>query len=325
MGLSEPAGRGLDVRWLWRRPEVGLLAVLIMVVLGFTADEPSFFSTDVLRSVLRAAAVTGVIVIAQSVLLVMKELDLSVGSVVSLSAVTSCQLVVQHHLPWILAPVLSVLVGLAVGAVNAFLIVGVGMPALIVTLGTLYGAAGLAAVVSGGLQVSGLPAGLTKLAARSLFGLPLAVYLMFLGVIVVGLVMSRTVFGASAYAIGGNANAAVRAGVTVRRYKTYAFLLSGGLAGLAGIFLSARVGLADPTQGSGLELSVITAAVVGGVSLFGGSGTTLGAFLGVLFILTVNAGLVQTGVNSSLQPVVTGVLLIVAVGLDSLRRRYVRT
>ncbi|MEU7838850.1 MULTISPECIES: ABC transporter permease [unclassified Nonomuraea] len=319
---AEEQARTVRVRRLPQVPvEVGLGALLTVIVVMFTVLNSSFWSASILQAVLRAAAVAGLVVVGETLLLILKQIDLSVGSVVSLSAIVGCQLVTHYHLPWQLAVLGALGVGMAVGAVNALLVVWARLPALIVTLGTLYATGGLSLVISGGLQISGLPEGLVGLGQSRLLGLPFAVYLLLAVVAVAHGVMNLTVFGKSAYAIGGNERAAVRAGVPVRRYVTCAFIASGGLAGLAGILLAGRVGVADPTQGQGLELTVITAAVVGGISLFGGAGTMLGAFLGAVFIQVVTIGLVLVGLDSTLQPVASGALLIVAVAVDTLRRR----
>jgi len=261
------------------------------------------------------------VVIGQAILMIVGQIDLSVGSTVSLAGVGAALLVSGTGIPWFLALVAAIAIGLGVGAVNALLVVVARLPSLIVTLGTLYAAAGLALVASGGQQVSDLPDELTAAGRFEIFGLPVSVVLLIALTVIVQLVLSYSLFGRHAYAIGGSPRGAVRAGVPVRRYTTYAFLLSGALAGLAGVLLAARVGVAIPIQGQGQELIVITAAVVGGISLFGGIGSVAGAVLGVIFVQVVNIGLVVAGVSSRWQLVATGFLLILAVALDAGRRR----
>lgn len=302
--------------------EFALLGALALLAITFGLLKPSFWSVDTTQTILRGCAVIGLMVVGQALLLLQKEMDLSVGSVASLAAVVASKMAVAAGLTGIETIAVALLVGAAVGLVNAWLILWMGLPALIATLGTLYAASGLAFVVTDGLAVTNLPPGLTSFAQSNPLGIPAPVATLLLVVLAGQLVLTRTVFGKSVYAIGGSARSAVTAGVPVRRYKLYAFVVTSMLAALAGILLVGRLGVAEPSVGSGAEFAVITAAVVGGVSLFGGVGTIAGAFIGVLFVQVVATGLVTVGFEPTLTRVATGVLLVLAVAFDRVRRRF---
>ncbi len=306
---------------VWRSSELGLVVAILVAVVVFGALAPSFWSLGTAQSVLRGIAVIGLMVVGQTLLLVQREVDLSVGSTASLGAVVACKVTIDLALPWPTAFAVAVAVGATVGAVNAFLVLRLGLPSLIATLGTLFACSGLAFVVSDGQAVNSLPAELTEFAQATPFGAPVPVIIMLAIVVVGHVALTRTVFGASAYAIGGNLRAAVTAGVPTQRYKAYAFIVTSVLSSLAGLLLVSRLGVAEPGVGAGTEFAVVTAAVVGGVSLFGGAGTVFGAFLGAVFVQTISTGLITIGFESTLTRVATGCLLIVAVALDQLRRR----
>jgi len=305
---------------IWRSTEFGLLIAIVLASVVFGLLQPSFWSVDTFQTILRGIAVIGMMVVGQTLLLVQREVDLSVGATASLGAVVACKITLAYGLPWFAAIVLALAVGLLVGAVNSLMVLKLGLPSLIATLGTLYACGGLAFVVTDGLGLSGLPTGLLDFAQGSLLGMPTPVMVMLLVVLAGQIALSATVFGASAYAIGGNVRSAVTAGVPTHRFKAYAFLVSAALSALAGLLLVSRLGVAEPSVGTGIEFAVVTAAVVGGVSLFGGTGSVTGAFLGAVFVQTIATGLVTVGFQSTLTLVATGTLLIIAVTVDQVRR-----
>lgn len=301
-------------------PEVGLCALILALVAVFSLLSPSFFSIGTAQTIFRAVASVGIISVGMSLLLITGKFDLSVGSVAALGAVTAGQLMTAG------VPVaLSVLGGLvasaAVGMLNAWLTLWVNIPVLIVTLATLYIARGVALVITNGQAITTLPLALTDFGKAEIAGLPWPVWI-FLFLVVIGhIVLRYTLFGRAAFASGGNAVAARIAGIRVRRVQTISFVVVSVLSGLAGILIMARIEVGQPSIGDGYELSVLAACVVGGVSLFGGRGSIIGAFLGVIFVQVVAVGMVLTKVDPTLQQVGIGAALLVAITVDVVRSR----
>ena len=302
-----------------RSPEIGLIAALLVAIVAFTIVSPAFASGQTVESTIRTIAFVGLVAVGQTMLLIAGEFDLSVGSVASLGAVVAAVLMTRAELPIAVAIALALCVGLGVGLVNGLLTVKVGLPALIVTLGMLFAARGGAYVISDGREVYPLPDGVRALAG-SILGLPLSVWVFAALALVADAVVRRSGFGRRLYATGGNAEAAQLAGIRTDRVKIAAFAITGCLAALAGVLLMARLRSGDPQIGIEWELSVIAAVVVGSVSLRGGIGSVAGALLGVLFLQVVSTGLVIAGVESALQPVAVGVVMIAALAVDQLRR-----
>lgn len=305
-----------------RSPEVGLVLALLAAIAVFTVINGGFLSHANVESNLRTITFIGIVAIGQTLLLVSGEFDLSVGAVAALGAVGAALL--MHHESWPvpLAVAGGVAIGLLVGLVNGLLTVKLRLPALIVTLGMLFAARGAAYVLSSGRQVYPLPHGAGAL-ADSVAGLPVSVWIFLALALVAEVALRRSGFGRRVYATGGNAEASLLAGIRTDRIKIAAFVITGGLAALAGVLVMAQLGSGDPQIGTDWELSVIAAVVVGGVSLRGGVGTIAGALLGVLFLQVITSGLVVSGVEATLQPVVIGSVMIAALALDQLRQhRY---
>lgn len=307
-----------------RVPELGILLALVFAVGVFAAINTAFVDWTNIQSILRTIAFIGIVAIGQAMLIVSGEFDLSVGSVAALAAVVGGLLMTSGGMPIPVAIVLAIAVGLVAGAINGVLTVLVGLPALIVTLGMLFAARGLTYVVSSGDQVYPLPKGVDVL-AEHLLGLPMSVWCFAAIALLAELAMRRSGFGRRLYATGGNPEAATLAGIRPARIRIAAFVITGGLAALAGVLVMAQLHSGDPQIGTNWELAVIAAVVVGGISLRGGIGTIAGALLGVLFLQVVSSGLVIAGLEATLQPVAVGVVMIAALGLDQVRhRRYGR-
>lgn len=304
---------------LSRLPETApLLIVLVALGAFFTLESPFFLNYDNFLNILTAASIAGIIAAPATLLLVAGQFDLSVGS-----GLTFCGIVVGHFVGDMsvgAAIVLGVLAGLALGSINGFLVTVVGVNPLITTLGTLAAFIGLARVISNG-QTLPIPHFSTLGTARPFLEIPLPVLIFATVMAAFWVLMRYTVFGRSMYAIGANPVGARLSGIRVKRFVFTAFFLSGLCVALAALVNVSQLGAASPTAGDGLELSVITAVVLGGASLAGGRGTILGTVLGLLVIGTLNNGLVLLNVSSFWQDVARGVLLILAVSFDQLRLR----
>jgi rhamnose transport system permease protein len=265
-----------------------------------------------------------------------RNIDLSVGSVLGLSAfAVATMMSADRDLPMIVALLVGVAVGAVCGLLNGVLVRYGRVPALVVTLGTLYIYRGLTYSWAGGSQVNAdeLPPHFLSFANDSLLGIP---WLVLIAIVVVGgvsFLMRDFRVGRELYAMGSSPQAAELAGIRVARNLLGAFLLSGALAGLAGVLFAARFGTVDAAAGTGYELNVVAAVVVGGVAVFGGSGTVWGAGLGALLLTVIGSALAVLDINQFWQQAIVGALIILAIGADrlvavriarSLRRRDAR-
>lgn len=319
--VGRPPFRDRLVR-LFAVGEIGVLAALILIVLFFYLLEPAFLSDRNIRAILTVVSFIGIIAIGQTILLVGGEFDLSVGSVAGLSAVVSAKLMTAAALPVPVAILGGMLVGATVGLVNGLIVVKLRIPAFIQTLGMLFIGQGLIQVVTKGYPVYPLPkvVGDTGF-AHPLLGLGWSFIFFVIAGIAGDFVLRRTVLGRNMYATGGNPEVARLVGINTGLYKIGAFVLIGVLAAIAGMFVMADLASGTTSIGSGWELAVIAGVVVGGVSLFGGAGTMAGGLLGILLLQAVQSGLVVIGVNANWQQIAVGTIMVLAVGLDILRRR----
>jgi len=303
--------------------EVGVIAALALLTMFFYALEPAFMSPRNLRAILNVVSFVGIIAIGQTILLVAGEFDLSVGSVAGLSAVVAAKLMTALALPVPIALLGGLGTGIFLGLVNGLIVVKLGIPAFIQTLGVLFVGQGLIQVVTNGYPVYPLPASITAIGRANLgFGLGLSFAFFIVAVIVADFILRKTVVGRNMYATGGNKEVARLVGINTARYKIAAFATVGGLAAVAGMFVMADMSTATTTIGSGWELVVIAGVVVGGVSLFGGAGSVIGGVIGILLLKVVQSGLVIIGISSNWQQIAVGVIMVLAVGLDILRRHY---
>jgi ribose transport system permease protein len=300
-------------------PEVAALVVVLLALgIFFSIASPYFLNYDNFVNIVTAAAVTGIIAAPATMLLIAGQFDLSVGSAAAFCGAVLASLALHNAMAF--AVPIAVLAGIGIGILNGFLVTVIGINALITTLGTLAVFRGLTQVLTDG-QTLGVEhfGGLGT--ARPLFDIPLPVYI-FAGVALAFWFLSRyTVFGRSMYAIGANPAAARLNGIRSKRVIFVGFVLSGVCVAVGGLILASQLGAASPQAANGLELSVVTAVILGGASLAGGRGAISGTMLGLLIIGTLNNGLVLLNVSSFWQTVAQGSLLIFAVAFDQLRIR----
>jgi len=308
--------------WASGLKELNILLALIALCVFLSFTSPFFFRADNLLGVARAFSLTAIAAIGQTTVIITGGIDLSVGSVLALSGLSTGMLLGDG---WPLFP--AVLVGLLVGAtfgvVNGLLITKVGLPPFIATLGTLSIGRGLVYILTKGYPVT-VPRGqdtLISIGQGYVGRIPIPVIIMIVITIIGTIFLSQSTSGRYIYAVGGNEEAARLAGINVTRVKLTAYTLSGVLAAVAGIILLARLVSAQPSAGLGFELPVIAAAIIGGTSLLGGEGTVLGAVLGAAIIGVLENGMVLLGVNTYAQQAVTGTVIILAVALDIMQKR----
>ncbi|MFB9995432.1 ABC transporter permease [Deinococcus oregonensis] len=309
---------------LLRAREVSLVALLLIVTLGTAAINPLFLSFGSLKDLFLNVAIIALVVVGQTIVLLMKHVDLSVSSVVGLSAFLTGSLFIAYPgLPVPLALLFGLVLGAALGSVNGLLVAYGKVPALVATLGTLYVFRGVTyAVVHGGqINASNLPPGFLGFATGAVWGIPNLVLLVLTVMIGFGIYLKSYRGGREYYALGSNTEAAVLAGIRVNRRTMIGFALSGAVAGLAGVLYLARFGTVDATAGTGLELQVIAAAVVGGVSINGGVGTLFGAGIGALLLGVMGSALVILRAPSFYQQAIQGALLLAAISIDMLVSR----
>jgi ribose transport system permease protein len=300
--------------------ETGVLGALIVLVIVISAIHPDFLQFHSITSVLRDSAFIGLMAFGMVYLLSMQELDLSVGSVFGLSALICAMFIRGGVDPW-LAALITLVIAAGLGALNAGIANLFRLPGIIVTLGTVSVFRGVDLVLSGGAPVTmSTDSSFFDVLGRDILGIPTSI-LVLVGVgVILHVVYRWTRFGVLVRAVGSNGRAAEYAGIPVRRVRVQTFVLAAGLSGLAGILSVAFFGSADPSLGVGQEIVVIAAAIIGGTALSGGSGTVLGAMLGAILITVINSGLVYFGVNANWGTLVTGLVIIGAVALDSTLR-----
>jgi rhamnose transport system permease protein len=306
---------------LLRFRELGIIVVLAIVVTVAAIKNPRFVELSSLQDILSGAAIIGLLAIGQTLVIVTRNVDLSCGSVVGLSAYAIGSIFV--HSPGV-SPVLIFLaaaaIGFGCGMVNGAIVTVARVPSLVVTLGTLYVIRGADATWAGGNQInaSSLPDWFNKIGFGTIGGLP------YLGIILVGAAivaayaMARFRTGRDFYAIGSNPEAARLAGIRVERRIFLTFAISGAISGVAGALWLSYFGSVDSTAGTGYEFTVIAAVVVGGVAIFGGSGSVIGAVLGAILLQTIASALPSMNVSSSWELALQGGLLVAAIVVDRL-------
>jgi len=302
----------------------GLLAALALMVGFFSWQSEYFFTADTFVTIANDIPAVAVTAVGMTFVLIIAGIDLSVGSVMALSAAVAGIAMLQWHWPLLPATLLAMLTGLAVGAVNGAVTVAWRLPSFIVTLGMLEMARG-AAYLATDSRTQYIGSRIDWLGKPVVAGLSPAFFIAIAIVAVAQVVLTRTVFGRSLVGIGTNEEAMRLAGVDPRPIKIAVFALAGLLAGLGGVFLSSRLEAADPNAGTGAELVVIASVVIGGTSLMGGRGSVTSTFFGVLVISVLEAGLAQIGASEPTKRIITGLVIIIAVVLDTLRERRKRT
>ncbi len=315
---SSPASR--IFRSFTRARETGILAALIIVIAVTTAINPSFlFSPDGWRDLLLTPAILALVAIGQAIVIITRNVDLSVGSVVGLTAYLTGQLFIGiPGIPIILVFVIGALAGGLLGLVNGALVAYGKVPALVITLGTLYAFRGINVLWAGSnrINASDVPSAFLNLGTGSFLTIPYLTILALVVLLIAGWYLRNRRGGRELYAIGSDPAAAELYGLKVTRRILAAFILSGALAGLAGVLFVARYGTVSSQTGTGLELQAVGAAVIGGVAIFGGSGSVYGAALGAMLLLTINRALPILGIQDFWQQAVVGVLIIGAIVLD---------
>lgn len=333
MGKNAQAGRAARpprfrvpfLAWLRRHPEFGAIAGTVVVFVGFSFTATRFLTADSLASILTVAAELGIVSAGITFLMISGEFDLSVGSVLGVASMIFA-LAARGGWPLLAGWVLALLAAAAIGLVNGFVTVRARIPSFITTLGTMMFWRGILLAVTGGFPVTYFPREMpTMFFALNgrFFGQFRTSALWFLGLaVLLNVVLTRTRYGNAVYATGGNREAARVLGIPTDRVKLANFMVSAMFAGLAGCIQFARFFSVDPMRGLGLELEAIAAAVIGGTLLSGGAGNLVGTLFGVLLVGMVRSGLVQAGAPAYWYQAFVGLIVVVAVVVNTSLRRW---
>ena len=305
-------------------------AALVILFVVFSILSPEFFPTfENVNGILLATSVNGVLALGATFVIITGGIDLSVGTVMTFSSVMTAVFITEMKIPLLIGVVGGVLAGSLCGFINGVVIAKMKVPPFIATLGMMYITKGLSLVISQlhPIYFSDYP-GYQNIAMGSVVSgiipganIPNAVLIFFGAAIIAGLILAKTILGRYAVALGSNEEATRLSGVSVDRWKIGIYALAGAFAGLAGVLIASRLNSAQPALGAGYELDAIAAVVIGGTSLAGGEGTILGTLIGAFVKSVLDNGLRIISVPQEWQIVVTGIIVILAVYLDIIRRR----
>lgn len=304
---------------LFQREEVTLLLTLLALCVVMTFLNDKFLTGGNIINVLRQSSQIGICAIGMTMVILLGGIDLSVGSVQGLAGVAA--VVILNRSGSIgLAIAAGILVGAAVGVINSLIITKMNITPLICTLGTMSMISGTALVATNAVSYQVANNDYMKIGIGRIGVIPVPVILLIVLVVVFYFILNHTIYGRYIYAIGGNKDSAALAGIPVDKVIIITYTISGMLTGLAAVVLSARLGSGQPSAGTGFEMTVIAAVIVGGVSLSGGKGSLIGAMIGVLTLYVLSNGMVLMDISSFWQDIMKGALIILAVYIDERRR-----
>ncbi|PZM09009.1 ABC transporter permease [Rhizobium tubonense] len=314
--VTAPApGRRMNI--LFSLTLIGLL-LFLWILLGIWTV--SFWTPLNISNLLRQGAMTAILALGQTFVIITAGIDLSVGAIVGFTSVILAWLI-QAGVPLWLSIVLTLLMGVAIGVFHGFGIVRMGLPPFIITLATLTSLRGIGLLITNGSTINITNEGFTNFARADFFGVPSLFWMVILVAIPAYFFLHLSRWGRYLFAVGSNREAARLSGVNVNRMIYLAYILSATCAAFVGVLLASRIGIGNATQADGWELQAIASSVIGGTSLFGAIGSVQGPLIGAFILATINNGANLLNVNSFWQRIITGVLIIVIVYFDQLRRR----
>ena len=319
---SERSGGALSKGGIINTQGLATLVVFVAIFIFLSIASPVFLTTQNLIGLVRQVALLCIAAVGMTFLIIAGGIDLSVGSANAVTGVFCALAVTRFGFPTPAGVVLGVLVGGVIGLANGLLVTGINLPPLLATLGMMVALRGGAFLITGGHTIYGVPNDYLWLGRSYVAGvIPVDVLIMIAIFLAYYFVQKKTKVGLYMYAIGGDRIAARRAGINDRLYMVLAFVNIGLLAGVSGVVASSRFGAALPNQGLNFEMDVITAVVIGGTSIFGGVGGLIGSLLGVLIIGMITNGMLLLEVHSYWQQVAKGLILIIAVGAETLKQK----
>ena len=297
------------------------MGVLLAIVVFFTIASDSFLTAGNLLNVTRQVAMLGISAVGMTCVILTSGIDLSVGSVMAITNVVGSMLMVNAGMPIVPAVALTLALAAFVGLINGLLVAYVGVPALITTLAMMTILRGLSFVLCSGMPVWGLPESYKILGQGYIGPIPIPVIVMVIVFILGWIFLNRTRTGRHIYGLGGNKEAVRLSGVNTAKIETLVFVISALLTGLAGIIMLSRINTGQPKIGTGYEMDVITAVVLGGVSIMGGEGSIFGVLIGVLITGVLSNGMILIDVSEYSQQITKGLVLLLAVVFDTLAKK----
>lgn len=293
------------------------VSLILVLVLSIASDV--FLTSMNLVNILRQISMTAILAVGSFFVLIAGGIDISLGSTVGFCGVMFAILTAKTGLNPAVAFLLTLLIGLTCGAINGVLVAWCKIPPFVVTMGTMSVVRGATYLVTNAVPVTGLPKSIAWIGRGYLWRIPWPVFIMFMIFIIAGFVSQKTKYGRFCYAVGGNEKAAFLSGINVPMVRTITYIIGGLLAAVSGVILTSRLNSGQPAGGNGWEFAALTAAVLGGVSIKGGKGKALGVFFGALFVGLLTNGMSLLEVSSYVQDITTGVVLILAIGIDVIR------
>ena len=316
--------RTLSWRGIAGRQEFGVFLILLIMCIALSIYTDTFLTSTNIFNILRAFSWVAISAFGQCMVIITAGIDLSVGSVMGISGL-ACAMLLVRGVPVPLAVAAGLVAGLLVGLLNGLMITKGKLPPFIATLGSLLMFRGLCNGLTHGWPVRDLPQSFRNLGQYDIpiagMGVPMPLIFTLILAVLVSMFLSRTVWGYRTYAVGGNETATRLSGINTDGVKLLVYSLCGLLTAIGGVLMTARLGVAAPTAGSGYELDVIAAVVVGGTSLSGGEGTILGALIGAAIMQVLRTGLVLVGIEAYWLQAVQGLVIVVFIMLDQLRKR----
>lgn len=303
-----------------RFDQLGIVAVLVLLILMVSFKNPTFYSAKNIVNVLRSTSFVFIIGIAVTYVLITGGLDLSVGRVMAMAGILSA-MAAQSGMPMAICVAVGLLFGLIIGLINGLLIVKMDIPPLIVTLGMMYVCDGLILIVTMGSPVYPLPDAFKNMGQGKICGVPNVVLVALVLAIVGAFVLKYTKYGRQVYSIGGNRETARLVGINVAQIQISVYILSAMASAIAGIMMAGRLNSAQPSAGNGYEMTVVAAVIIGGTSMFGGSGSILGTLLGAILMTVIENILLLMKISAYWQSLIIGIIIVFAVGLDQYRRK----
>lgn len=297
------------------------IIILVLMIIFFSLATKNFLAAKNMLNILRQVAVLSILTTGMTFVIISGGMDLTVGSMLGLTGVICAKLLTATGVGSVWAILITLVAACLFGTVTGLLIVTLHVPAIVITLGMMTVARGIAYIISGGIPIYDIPDNIVFLGQGYAGIIPIPVIIMLVVVITMGFILKRTYYGRFVYAIGGNDEAARLAGVPTKGILVSLYAISGFLSGIAGITLMGRVSSGAPASGTGMEMDVVTAVVIGGVSINGGKGGMLGSFIGALIIGVLSNGLTIMNVGEYYQQVIKGTVLILAVTFDVLSSR----
>ena len=302
--------------------KAGSLLILLILIICMGLVSPKFFALDNLKNIGIQASVNVVLSIGMLMVIIIGGIDLSIGAVLALAGIVSAYLM-KAGCPIFWAMLISCFAGAALGAVNGFIVTYMKLPPFVATLGTTGIFRGTALLITNGLPVSQLPEAVRVIGQGTFIGIPNPIVIMIFTAVVIHILLVYTSYGRSLYAIGSNYEAARLSGIAIKRNTMLTYTIEGFLAAAAGVILLGRLAVAQPNAAAGYESNAIAAAVIGGASFSGGRGSVKGSLIGALIISVLNNGFTLLGLNSFVQQIAIGVVVVLAVFADILQREKV--